>query len=107
MELNQEIMDIAAAIKDEVPVERIYLFGLHAKGTSSETSDYDFFLLIPDGGMRPLDATMTAHRALSAVKRNTPVDIVADYQSRFNERRHLNTMERKVWNEGVVVYERA
>ena len=107
MELNQEIMDIAAAIKDEVPVERIYLFGSHAKGTSVETSDYDFFLLIPDGGMRPLDATMTAHRALSAVKRNIPIDIVADYQSRFNERRHLNTMERKVWNEGVVVYERA
>jgi len=107
MELNQEIIDITDAIKNEVPVERIYLFGSYAKGTPDDTSDYDFFLLIPDDGMRPLDAAFRARRALSAVKRKTPVDIITDYRSRFEERRHLNTLERRIWNEGVVLYERA
>ena len=107
MELNQEIIDITNALKNEIPVERIYLFGSHAKGISDEASDYDFFLLIPDGDMRPLDAAFKARRALSTIKRKTPVDIIADYRSRFEERRHLNTLERKIWNEGVVLYERA
>ena len=106
MELNQEIINIAAVIKDEVTVECIYLFGSHANGTSADTSDYDFFLLIPDDGIRPLEAAMKARRALSALNRKTPVDILADYSSRFNERKQFNTLERRIWNEGVLLYER-
>ena len=106
MEFNQEIMNITSVIKDEVSVERIYLFGSHANGTSTASSDYDFFILLPDDGLRPLEAAMKARRALSKLKRNTSVDILADYQSRFNKRRQLNTLERRVWNEGVVLYER-
>jgi predicted nucleotidyltransferase len=107
MELSQEIISITNAIRNEIPAERIYLFGSHAKGSSGETSDYDFYVLIPDGSMRPLNAAMRAQRALSAIECKTPVDVIADYQSRFDERRLLNTFERTVWNEGVVLYERA
>lgn len=106
MEFNQEISIIANAIKNEIPVERIYLFGSHAKGTSGNASDYDFFILIPDGGIRPLEAAFKARKALSTIERKTPVDILTDYISRFDERRRLNTLERKVWSEGVVLYER-
>ena len=49
---------------------------------------------------------MKARRALSKLKRNTSVDILADYQSRFNKRRQLNTLERRIWSEGVILYER-
>jgi len=107
MELNQEIMSIADAIKEVVPVELIYLFGSYASGNSGENSDYDFLVLIPDGELRPLDAALMARRALAKVNRVTPVDILADYRSRFDERRQLNTFERRVWNEGVVIYERS
>ena len=106
MEVNQEIMNIADAIKQEVPVERIYLFGSHSSGIANEDSDYDFFILVPDDGMRPLEAAFKARRVLSKIKRKTPIDILTDYRSRFEERRKLNTLERKVWNEGVVLYER-
>jgi predicted nucleotidyltransferase len=106
MAMKQEILDITEAIKQAVPVEAIYLFGSHANGAPTEDSDYDFYMVIPDGGLSPLEAMQKARKSLSAVNRQTAVDILADYHSRFNNRRYLNTLERKVANEGVVLYER-
>jgi len=105
--IDQEIMIITEAIKSAIPVERIYLFGSYANGTPSESSDYDFFILIPDGGIKPLDAMREARYSLIPLNRKTPIDILADYKSRFEERSELNTLERRVVKEGVVLYERA
>ena len=106
MVLEQEIVRIIETITQAIPVARIYLFGSYARNTPGENSDYDFFIVIPDGDLRPLEATQKARRALSTLNRKTPVDILADYQSRFDERKQFNTLERRVWNEGVVLYER-
>jgi len=106
MDINNEIIKITDAIINAVPVERIYLFGSYANNLANNASDYDFFLLLPDEGVRPLEAAMKARRALSSIQRKTPVDILADYQSRFDVRRRLNTLERRIWNDGVVLYER-
>jgi predicted nucleotidyltransferase len=107
MVLNHEITVIAEAIKSAIPVERIYLFGSYANGEPSNESDYDFFVLIPDDGIKPLDAMREARFSLIPLNRKIPVDIIADYKSRFEQRSKLNTLERKVANEGVVLYERA
>jgi len=32
------------------------------------------------------------------------VDILADYSIRFHQRRQFNSLERKVFNEGIVLY---
>lgn len=104
----QDIREITELIKAAVPVERIYLFGSYAYGEPNEDSDYDFFVVIPDGGMRALDAAMEARVSLGKWKNRTkPVDILADYKSRFSERSALNTMERKIHRDGAVLYERA
>ena len=107
MVFSQEIINITEAIKKAIPAERIYLFGSHAYGTPKEDSDFDFYVVIPDGTLRPLEAAQRARRALSAINRKTPIDILADYQSQFERRKHLNTLERRIWNEGIVLYERA
>ena len=107
MVLNNEIEVITEAIKSAIPVERIYLFGSYVNGTSSQDSDYDFFVLIPDGELKPLDAMREARYSLIPLNRKTPVDIIADYKSRFEQRSKLNTLERKIANEGMVLYERA
>ena len=107
MTINQEILTITESIKQAIPAEKIYLFGSYAYGTPGEDSDYDFFVLIPDGGLRPLEAMQKARRSLTGITRKTPVDILADYQSRFNDRKQYNTIERKIANEGVVLYERS
>ena len=107
MVLNNEITAITEAIKSAIPVERIYLFGPYINGTSSQDSDYDFFVLIPDGELKPLDAMREARYSLIPLNRKTPVDIIADYKSRFEQRSKLNTLERKIANEGIILYERA
>ncbi len=104
--MNREIMEINNAIKSNVPVERIYLFGSYANGTPDEDSDYDFFMVIPDDGMRPFDAVRQARLALIPIGRKTPVDILADYLSRFEMRSKFNTLERKIVTDGVLLYER-
>ena len=105
--MNQEIINITETIKQAVPVEKIYLFGSFAYGTPNESSDYDFFMVIPDGGLKPLEAMQKARKSLTKINRKTAVDILADYQGRFNDRKKYNTIERKIANEGVVLYERA
>ena len=106
MTMKQETLDITEVIKQAVPVEKIYLFGSFANGVPREDSDYDFFIIIPDDGPRPLEAIQKSCISLSKISRQTAVDILADYQSRFNDCRRLNTLERKVANEGIVLYER-
>lgn len=101
---NQEVFNIAEAIKKAVQTEKIYLFGSHAYGNPNIDSDYDFYLVIPDGGARPIDVMQKAYRSL--VNTKVPVDIFADYSSRFRDRRELNTLERKIYREGVLLYER-
>jgi predicted nucleotidyltransferase len=104
--MNPEIMRISEAIRAAVPVERIYLFGSHAYGTPREDSDFDFYLVLPDDGMKPLEAMQRAHIALPCT-RSTPVDILAGYISNFEERSQFNTLERKIVRDGVMLYNRA
>ena len=106
MVINEEIIQIRNAIIEALPVEKLYLFGSYAYGTPTEDSDYDFFVLIPNGNLKPIDAKIMARRSLSGIIRNKDSDILADYKNRFEERSKYNTLERKIAREGVVLYER-
>ena len=99
-------MEISEAIKSAVQSERIYLFGSYAYGTSDKDSDFDFYIVTPDSGAKPLETIRQARFALIPLNRTTSVDILADYKSRFETRSKLNTLERKIVNEGVLLYER-
>ena len=105
--MTREVVEISEAIRLAVQAERIYLFGSHAYGTPNKDSDLDFFIVIPDEGMKPLEAIRHARFALIPLNRKTSVDILADYRSRFDQRSKLNTLERTIANEGVLLYERA
>jgi len=104
--MNDEITQIKNAIIEALPIDKLYLFGSYAYGTPNEDSDYDFYILLPYGGIKPIDARIKARRSLSGIKRKKDTDILADYSDRFEERRKYNTLERKIANEGVVLYER-
>jgi predicted nucleotidyltransferase len=105
MGLNQEILNITEVIKAAVPAERIYLFGSCAYGTPNANSDYDIFIVLPDNSIHPLEAARTIRHRLAHMKRQTPVDILANRASRFAELSLLPTLEKKVANEGVLLYE--
>lgn len=97
---------ITDTIRDAVPTEKIYLFGSHAYGTPNIDSDYDFYVIIPDASMRPIEAMQKIYRALSKTKMRIPIDVLASYSSKFNERKQLSTLENKIAKEGVLLYER-
>jgi len=104
--LSNEITQIKNAIIEALPVERLYLFGSYAYGTPTTDSDYDFYVLISEGELKPIDAKIKARRSLSNIDRSKDTDILADYKDRFEARSKFNTLERKIAREGVVLYER-
>ena len=105
---NQDIQSIVDVIGRAVPAEQIYLFGSHAYGQPHEHSDYDFFLVIPDGVMRPIEAMQQARRAIYPMRLNMPVDVLATTQSKFNAMRNaINSVEKEVAQKGVLLFERS
>ena len=104
MAVNQEIQRIADTIRQAVPVEKIYLFGSYAYGTPHKDSDYDFYLIIPEGSMRPMEAMQQAQWALTRKMRRTkPIDILASTRSEFDEMKKLITLERTIDRKGIAL----
>lgn len=109
MNSGADVLAISAikdVISQTVPCERIYLFGSYAYGTPRKDSDYDFYIVIPDDGIRPLDAIGEIYDALYEKTRyEKPVDILAGRLSDFEGRKYRPTIEKEVFNKGVVLYE--
>ncbi|MCL2446394.1 MAG: nucleotidyltransferase domain-containing protein [Oscillospiraceae bacterium] len=105
MHINDEIWTIANAIKDAVPAEQIYLFGSHAYGNPHENSDYDFFVVVPDG-MRILDAVHGSYRAIP-MHVEKPVDVLVNTKTGFLERKSwISAVEKNVAQKGLLLYDR-
>ena len=75
--------------------EKIILFGSNAYGTPNKDSDYDFFVVL-----------QKIYRSLAKRPMGTPVDVLANYKSRFEWRSTQPTIERRIASDGVVLYER-
>ncbi|MCL2019505.1 MAG: nucleotidyltransferase domain-containing protein [Oscillospiraceae bacterium] len=102
---NEEILKIKDSILSAVDVEKLYLFGSYANGTQNENSDYDFYMVIPNNSIRPIDAMGDAHLSLRGFK-GKPIDILAGTTEIFNRRSQGVTLERKIAREGIILYER-
>jgi predicted nucleotidyltransferase len=105
MVMSDEIIRIKDAIISAVPTEKIFLFGSYAYGTPGEDSDFDIYVVISDGSMRPLDALGDIYMAMRGVGR-TPTDILAGTTETFERRSKQLTLERTIAEKGVVLYER-
>jgi len=106
--VNDEIIAIKDSILNTVgeTCEKIILFGSHAYGTPSERSDYDFFVVLKDDSEKPILVLQSIYRSLAKRPMLTPVDVLANYKSRFEWRSTQPTIERRIANDGVVLYER-
>jgi predicted nucleotidyltransferase len=106
------INDDIIAIKDSIvktvgdTCEKVILFGSYAYGTPRKDSDYDFFVVLKDDTEKPILVLQAIYRTLAKSPMLTPVDVLANYKSRFDWRSTQPTIERKIANEGVVLYER-
>jgi predicted nucleotidyltransferase len=106
--VNNDILSIKDSIRAAVgdTCEKIILFGSHAYGTPRHDSDYDIFVVLRDGSENPILALQKIYRTLAQTGMATPVDVLANYKSRFEARSQLPAMERQIAQKGVVLYER-
>ena len=104
--MDAEIITIKDKIINAVPVERLYLFGSYAGGTPGDNSDYDFYVVIPNDGMRPIEAVQSIYRSVRGMKRK-PMDVLAGTAETFERRSKQITLERTIANEGIVLYEKS
>ena len=103
MQTSDEINEIQEIILATVPVLQIYLFGSHAKGIQHSNSDYDFYVVIPDDTLRPLDATRKISMALRSARKR-PIDMLVGSESKFNKFKNVYSIEKEVFNTGVKLY---
>jgi predicted nucleotidyltransferase len=106
------INDAITAIKDCIlrtvgeNCEKIILFGSYAYGTPNKESDYDFFVVLKDGTEKPVLVLQEIYCNLAKNKAYTPVDVLANYKTTFDERSKLLAIERTIEQKGIVLYER-
>jgi len=107
--INAEILDIKDSILETVGdnCEKIILFGSYAYGTPKEESDYDIFIILKDGTEKPILALQNIYGRLAQNPNYKPVDIMANYKSRYEERSKLPAIERTIAQKGVVLYDRS
>ncbi len=83
--------------------KKIYLFGSYAKGTATEDSDFDFYIIVKDGTENLMDLTAEAYKAIRDV-RSRAVDIIIGTESRFESRKNRMGIENEVASKGVLLY---
>ena len=102
---NEEINDIVKVILNAVPALEIYIFGSFANGTAREDSDYDFYVVIPDG-IQPIETTWKITGSIPReIKRKRSIDMLVGTMSKFNKYRNaLGFIEDEVVKTGVKLY---
>jgi len=105
--INDEILKIKERIISMVSIEKLYLFGSYAYGTPNEDSDYDFYIVIPDNSIRPLEAMQKARQSMRGMERQKSVDILAGTAEVFERRSKRLTLEKEVYEKGVLLYEKS
>ena len=100
---NKQLDAIKQIIINKVDTEAIYLFGSYAYGIPKEDSDFDLYVVIPDDGIRPLEAAQILNNAIYESQRR-PIDILVGKSSDFHKRKLLPTIEKTVARDGVMLY---
>ena len=101
--VNEEIISIKNRFVTHLHPECIFLFGSYATDMYTDESDYDFYVVMPDGTDNLLQLTQEAYLCLLDMDRK-PVDIVVNTSSRFRELAQGMTLERRVLDEGIQLY---
>ena len=99
----KEIEMIKDAIVKKMSPKKIYLFGSFAKGTATEDSDFDFYIVVKDDADNLTDLTASAYKSIRHL-RSKAVDIIIDRESRFENMKNKASIEGDVARTGVLLY---
>ncbi|MCL2220951.1 MAG: nucleotidyltransferase domain-containing protein [Oscillospiraceae bacterium] len=102
-DVENEVKSIVDIILETVPALEIYLFGSFVDGTAKEDSDYDFYVVIPDGSMRELEATWDIQGSIKS--RTRGIDMLVRTKSKFDRNKNtLGYIEGEVVRKGLKLY---
>ncbi len=105
LNIKQEVNEVVKQINAVTSVQKIYLFGSYAYGKADHNSDLDLCIITNDNNVRKRDLIRSIRKSISKVA-TKPIDILVYNQEEFLERAKVNsTLEHKITNEGVSVYE--
>lgn len=106
MQRDDTIVEIIRRLVDHFGPERIYLFGSAARGESTEDSDLDFLVVVPDDAPTGLVRGDRVHEILAGIP--NPVDVIPWRKSDFEGRaKHVvASLPATVVREGKLVYDR-
>ena len=106
--ITNDMLDMVKCFVNELHPLQIYLFGSYARGDFRKDSDYDFYIIMPkeNKDMRIIDLTRRAYSSLSKRRYTRPTDIVVNFEDDFSRDIHDRSFERRVYKEGVVLYDR-
>ena len=98
-----EIEELKKRLLSQLSPVSLYLFGSYADGSYTDDSDFDFYVIVNDSETDLAALTAKAYRSIRDIK-TRPVDILVGTQSRFEQRKHLSTVENEVFRKGVLLY---
>jgi predicted nucleotidyltransferase len=104
--INDEIITIKNLILENADCEQIYLFGSYAFGSPGPDSDYDFYVVLNNSSKKPILVMEDIQCILGKTGIMMPVDIIAQYKTRFDERSKLPAMEQEIVKEGTLLYDK-
>ena len=104
----QNIMDLTECFISSVDPLKILLFGSFANGTYTDSSDYDFYIVIDDD-KNIFNTSFLANKSVRDIMKR-PVDIVVGTNSRFQKfgkSKDSLMIEGEVQRNGILLYDSA
>lgn len=100
-----EIKNIVNKFSEILSPKKVILFGSYANGNFNDESDYDFYIIMPNGYDNLNDISAKAYGCLRGI-RTRPVDILVDTEDSFERLSNRKTIERTVKKDGIILYEK-
>ena len=101
--VQDQIREAIAELKNRFAIESVYIFGSHARGTSSEHSDLDLLVVFSRLDDDPFRVASEVQRQLHR-SLDMPLDIIVTSRQEFALRERKNwTIEHVVAAEGIAV----
>ena len=104
----QNIMDLTECFISSVDPLKILLFGSFTNGTYTDSSDYDFYIVIDDD-KNIFNTSFLANKSVRDIMKR-PVDIVVGTNSRFQKfgkSKDSLMIEGEVQRNGILLYDSA
>lgn len=100
---------VEVILNSGLDIDRIYLFGSYAYGEPDETSDIDLYVVLSDksrGRLRAVDAMEIIGMEIFRSDVYN-VEVLTGFASDFLVRSSLPTIEKTIFDHGVMLYERS